>query len=185
MWRFIETGNCSRLQRTTGGISTPSTGWVPAGTSRGAVRRPRQRPFARTNPQWSSDPSHFAMPEVAVTHRVRVYSTDDPRVFPQGTRAARSMKSIRSIRARLRCSWRTSGRHELDIASARCRYCRREWSVLYPSRSTSVTTKRGGTGTTHATATGLVARAARAAVQLLWRTHRNSTAHADPASPVR
>ena len=38
-------------------------------------------------------------------------------------------------RARVRCLWRTGGRHELLLQSNRCRYCRQPWSRLYPTLS--------------------------------------------------
>jgi len=33
---------------------------------------------------------------------------------------------------RLRCALRTRGAHELEIRTARCRYCYRNWVDLYP-----------------------------------------------------
>ena len=41
------------------------------------------------------------------------------------------MGIFRGTRARVRCYVRTSGAHELEIASARCKYCRRPWEKLY------------------------------------------------------
>lgn len=37
-----------------------------------------------------------------------------------------------SLRRRLNCAVRTNFMHELDVRSAKCRYCRREWARLYP-----------------------------------------------------
>jgi hypothetical protein len=43
------------------------------------------------------------------------------------------MKSVFvSLRRRFNCAVRTNFMHELDVRSAKCRYCRREWARLYP-----------------------------------------------------
>ena len=43
------------------------------------------------------------------------------------------MKSVLvTVRRRLNCAVRTNFMHELDVRSAKCRYCRREWARLYP-----------------------------------------------------
>ena len=36
------------------------------------------------------------------------------------------------VRRRFNCAVRTNFMHELDVRSAKCRYCRREWARLYP-----------------------------------------------------
>jgi hypothetical protein len=39
---------------------------------------------------------------------------------------------LRRLRRHTRCFWWSNGIHDVDLHSGRCRYCKREWSTLYP-----------------------------------------------------
>ena len=58
------------------------------------------------------------------------------RLRPDAEEATAQRTGIRNpsspFRTWLRCMWHTGGTHDLDLASDRCRHCRKRWAELYP-----------------------------------------------------